>query len=153
MDQTTSILSLTVALLAVIAGPFVSWVITRRTLASSERVAVRQVIAPMRQAWINDLRARLAELSATTQHYFVAGYEDRTDKEYRRVAQLEQEIVLMLNPLEAEHQALQQTIRELVSSLERGKGADDSFIAAHGRTTELGRTILKTEWNRVKTGT
>ena len=153
MDPTISILSLIVALLAVIASPLVSWLVTRRTLDSAERASVRQVIAPMRQAWINDLRSRLAELSATTLHYFLAGYEERTDAEYRRVAQVEQEIVLMLNPVEQDHKALEQTIRQLVSSLEAGKAVDASFIAAHERLTELGRTILKSEWNRVKAGT
>ena len=153
MDPTISILSLIVALLAVIVGPLVSSLITRRTLDSAERASVRQVIAPMRQAWINDLRSRLAELSATTLHYFLAGYEERTDAEYRRVAQVEQEIVLMLNPVEQDHKALEQTIRQLVSSLEAGKAVDAPFIAAHERLTELGRTILKSEWNRVKAGT
>ena len=153
MDPTISILSLIVALLAVIVGPLVSSLITRRTLDSAERASVRQVIAPMRQAWINDLRSRLAELSATTLHYVVAGYEERTDAEYRRVAQVEQEMVLMLNPVEQDHKALEQTIRQLVSSLEAGKAVDAPFIAAHERLTELGRTILKAEWNRVKAGT
>lgn len=107
----------------------------------------------MRQAWINDLRSRLAELSATTLHYFVAGYEERADSEYRRVTQVEQEIVLMLNPAEEDHRALEQTIRQLVSSLETGKAADSAFIASHERVRELGRTILKAEWTRVKVGT
>jgi hypothetical protein len=153
MDQTTSILSLSVALLAVVASPLVSWIITRRTLESSERVAVRQVLAPMRQAWINTLRERFAELSAKTLHYLVSGYADRSDDEYARVRQLEQEITLMLNPLEEEHEAFQRELRRLVSSLAQGKDADDAFLDAHRLATELCRSILKTEWNRVKAGT
>jgi hypothetical protein len=148
-----AILSLAVAIVAVFVGPLVSWLITKRTLESSERIATKQVIGPMRQAWINDLRVRLAELSSSALHYFVAGYEDRTDREYRRLGQLEQEILLMLNPREQEHEALAATMRQLVSALERGKVADGEFVEAHKKTTELGRVILKTEWNRVKAGT
>ena len=59
----------------------------------------------------------------------------------------------MLKPVEQDHKTLEQTIRQLVSSLEAGRAADTAFIDAHKRLTELGRTILKTEWNRVKAGT
>lgn len=84
------VLSLLVAALAVFVGPLVSWAMTRRQLEASQRIASRQLVGPMRQAWINDLRAKLAELLSSALHYFVAGFEDRTDKEYRRLTQLEQ---------------------------------------------------------------
>jgi hypothetical protein len=144
---------LVIALMAVFVSPLVSWWITRRTLESSERIATKQVIAPMRQAWINDLRTRLAELLSSTSHYFAAGYENRTMEEYQRLGQLEQEILLMLNPAEQVHTDLAIAVKNIKSALDTRKTADDSFIEAHQRAFQLGREILKSEWNRVKTGT
>jgi hypothetical protein len=152
VELTVSILSLIVALLAVVVAPWVSWLTTRRTLESAERATIRQVLAPMRQAWINELRSRLAEFSAATLNYFVSGHEDRNEKEYFRLTQLEEHIVLMLNPAEDAHRQLEATLRLIRGFLGHGKEAEPNFIEAHKRLTELSRTILKTEWDRVKQG-
>lgn len=63
---------------------------------------------------------------------------------------LEHKIGLMLNLNEADHEHFQQSIRTMMSSLERGKEAEKTFPEAHGRTLTLARTIFKREWNRVK---
>lgn len=76
------ILSLAVAVLAVFVGPLLSQRVARRQVVSSLEVANKQIIAPMRQVWINNLRNLLAELASSALHYYVAGYEDRTDEEY-----------------------------------------------------------------------
>jgi hypothetical protein len=49
-------LSLIVAALAVCFGPWISLRIAKRRMASSAEVANKQITAPMRQAWINNLR-------------------------------------------------------------------------------------------------
>lgn len=76
------VLSLVVAALAVFVVPLISWLITKRQLASLLEVANKQIIAPMRQAWINNLRDLVAELTSSALHYYVAGFEERTDEEY-----------------------------------------------------------------------
>jgi Zn-dependent protease with chaperone function len=80
--QSIAILSLVVAALAVFVGPLISWFVSKRQLASSLEVANKQVVAPMRQAWINNLRDVLSELLSSALHYYVSGFEDRSDAEY-----------------------------------------------------------------------
>jgi hypothetical protein len=57
----------------------------------------------MRQAWINTLRDFVAELTSSALHYHVAGFEERTDEEYRRLTLLEYKVAMMLNPMEEDH--------------------------------------------------
>jgi hypothetical protein len=150
MDSITSILSLIVAALAVFVGPFISLHVAKRQVRSSLDAANRQIIDPMRQAWINALRDLLSELCSSANHYFVAGFENRKDDEYQRLTLLETKIQLMLNAKEDDHIQLEKLIREMVSALSSGKDGDASFIAAHPKVIELSRQVLKREWNRVK---
>ena len=81
MKELIPILSLVVAILAVLVGPIISWKIAKRHVASSLKIANKQIVAPMRQAWINSLRDLIAEISSSGLHYYQAGYEDRKDEE------------------------------------------------------------------------
>lgn len=157
----TSVLSLIVAAIAVFFGPVISWMIAKRQInisselakvqiGSSLLTANKQIIAPMRQAWINNLRDLVAELSSSSLHYYVSGYEDRTDQEYQRMTLLEAKIKMMLNPDEKDHQRLEELIRNLISSLERGTKNADNFPDCHTQVVSLSRVIFKREWNRVK---
>lgn len=150
MDNIIPVLSLIVAVLAVFVGPFISLHVAKRQVRSSLDVANRQITAPMRQAWINALRDLLSELCSSALHYFVAGFEERKDNEYLRLTLLETKIQLMLNVKEDDHIQLENLIREMVSSLERGKGSDAAFIDAHTNVVKLSRHVLKREWDRVK---
>lgn len=151
MDKLIPILSLVVAGIAVFVGPLISLRIARRQVMSSFEVANKQIIAPMRQAWINDLRDLIAELTSSALYYYVAGFEDRNDKEYQRLTHLEHKIQLMLNPKEEDHKKLEQLIRQMIASIERGKeGGNNDFIATHPAVMEMSRQVFKREWNRVK---
>ncbi|MBI3021317.1 MAG: hypothetical protein HYY59_04895 [Candidatus Omnitrophica bacterium] len=150
MDKSIPVLSLVVAALAVFVGPLISWLIARRQLASSLEVSNKQIIAPMRQAWINNLRDLLAELTSSALHYHVAGYEDRTDKEYQRLTLLEHKVALILNPLEEDHSRLEQLIRKMVSAIARGREGDEEFVQVHPAVVDLSRQVLKREWNRIR---
>ena len=150
MKDAIPILSLVIALLAVFFVPILSWFVARRQTATSLAVANKQITAPMRQAWINTLRDLTAELTSRSLHYFVAGFEDRTDAEYQQLTLLEHKIALMLNATEPDHQQFEQAIRKMVASLERGKFMDADFIQASEQTRALARAIFKHEWNRVK---
>jgi len=150
MKEAIPILSLSVALLAVFFGPLLAWYSARRQMSTSLAVANKQITAPMRQAWINNLRDSTAELSSRALHYYVAGYEDRSDAEYQQLTLLEHKIALMLNVTESDHRDFEQSIRAMVSSLEGGKEAATAFPDAHERTRTLARTIFKREWNRIK---
>jgi cell division protease FtsH len=114
------------------------------------QTAFGKLIAPMRQAWINELRKEVAELSSSALHYFETGHEDRKDEEYKRLTELELEIILTVNPRENDHLYLLATIREMMDALEREKGNENQFMGTHKKMMEVARAILNTEWNRVK---
>ena len=145
-----AILSLIVAALAVVVGPTVSFIIARRQLRASLGASNKQITAPMRQAWINKLRELLAELTSSALHYYVAGFEDRTDKEYQRVTLLQAQIQLMLNSSEDDHRRLEALIERMVNEIQHEKAKKDEFPGVHTEVIALSRTILKREWDRVK---
>ena len=122
MDLST--LSLIVAALAVVAAPLVSWITTKLQIntslvlahdqtRTSLETANKQIIAPMRQAWINKLRDLVAELISLSQRYYAVD-DSFTNEGYQRLVLLEAKIKLMLNPQEPPHQKLEKAIREIV---------------------------------------
>ena len=147
-----SILSLIVAALAVFFGPIIAWRTSNQQLAVSLEVANKQIIAPMRQAWINNLRDLISEIASNALHYFVSGFEDRTDQEYQHLIHLEYKIKLMLNPREEDHQQLEQLIAQMISYLQSGTRREQAaeFPACHEELIALSRDVLKREWDRVK---
>ena len=161
MDKTIPVLALVVAALAVFVGPLVSWLVAKRQVTSSLAVADRQlkaslavankqVTAPMRQAWINSLRDLLAELTSSSLHYHVAGFEERRDDEYRRLTLLEHKVAMMLNPFEDDHKELEKLVRRMISALERGREGEVDLPDLHQAVMDLSRQIFKREWNRVR---
>jgi len=150
MIEQIPVLSLIVAALAVFVGPIISYVVAKRQIDSSLAVSHKQTIAPMRQAWINSLRDLLAELTSSALHYYCAGFEEREDSEYQHLTLLEHRVQLMLNPKEPDHQELERLIRQMVSSLQRGKEGDEGFRTSHTEIMKLSRAVLKREWNVVK---
>jgi hypothetical protein len=152
LDHIVSIGSLTITLLAVFFGPLISLRIARRQIESSQRVAVKQVVAPMRQAWINGLREKVSALCAEAEYccYSMSIGQDIPDfsKHARKLYRFEKEIALTLNPLEEDHIELARRISELLRCVQT-KNAND-FPTASRQTMELTQKILKTEWNRVK---
>jgi len=160
-DKTIPVLSLVVAALAVVISPLVSWLIarrqfrnslelTQRQINSSLAVANKQIIAPMRQKWINDLRDLVAELASDSLHYFRAGHDFEGYKNFQRLTFLESKIQLMLNPNEEDHQKLEWMIGEMLKALQAGEKGRDNFIATHPEVMKLSRQVFKREWNRVR---
>ena len=153
--------SLVIAGLAVFVGPFVSWRVAKKQIenaaelakyqmAASAEVAKKQMLGPMRQAWINELRALVAEIVSDCLHYFQAGYEDREDRDYQRIALIEHKLALLINPKEELHQTLLHQVRTMVRSLEHGKEGEIDFINAYETVVATAQAVLKTEWNVVK---
>ena len=150
MDQAIPILSLVVAALAVFVGPIISWHVSKWQLRSSLDIANKQIVAPMRQAWINSLRDVLSELMSSALHYYVSGYEDRDDKEYHRIELLNYKVKLMLNPRESDHKKLESLIDQMIGALSQGRASEEEFENSHKAALELSRKIFKREWSRVK---
>jgi hypothetical protein len=156
--------SLAVAALAVIVGPWVSWRIARRQIATAMHVAHKQVIAPMRQAWIDSLRDRVAEILNSSHWFYVAAEgdsplpADSNEEEFERAGSvvdkkllfLTRQIELMLNPDEEDHQLLRKRLSEVVeSALGRGK-VWDRFPQRCEAATAQCQKVLKREWERLK---
>ena len=96
------------------------------------------------------MRDVLSELTSSALHYYVSGFEERTEKEYQRVTLLESKVQLMLNAKEDDHQRLEVLIRKMIAAIQYEKGKDDEFPDFHTEVVALSRTILKREWDRVK---
>ncbi len=143
------ILSLSVALLSVLIGPAITIWVTQRQIRSAQQIATMQVISPMRQAWLNSLREKLAELTGYSLHYYQAGYEDRSDTEYRRMTHLSQEVELMLNPMEETPRLLIDEISKMLGSINDSVGAT-KYAEHHKNVMFLSRKVLKAEWEATK---
>jgi hypothetical protein len=145
------ILSLVVAALAVFVGPIISWRVAKRQITATLATFNKQIIAPMRQTWINNLRDLLSELTSRALHYNVAGFEERTDEEYQHLTLLEHKITLMLNPREDDHQNLERLIRQMVDMIGTRTMADDEkFYTCHKAVVALARDVLKRERDALK---
>ena len=137
--QAIPILSLVVAMLAVIVGPLVQW-----------RIAKRQIVDPMRQAWINELRKLLSKLLGNSSYFMARGADKVRDMEdLRELAVIQQEIELTLNPLEEDHKLLIAGLREMMKAAMVARD-QQRFIQLHVEAEVLAQKILKREWNRVK---
>lgn len=155
------VLSLVVAALAVFVGPILAWFVAKRQTAialtnaelqstTSLQIANKQIVAPMRQAWINNLRDLLAELLGKSEHYWAAGFEDREDEEYQRITELENKLALFINPKEDDHSHLLEQVEKMTQGISGGLSGNKAFWEAHEEVKKLSQSILKKEWNRVK---
>ena len=160
-----SLISACTALVASIAGPFV-------TLAVAKRNFNATVISANRQKWIEALRDMLAELISL----FVAALvvktkwkrrraHDRWDHgraaldaepalldKVQRMVHTQAKIRLLLNPNEADHQRLYQAIDTAGKRLQSEDALESETEADIEAITTLAQAILKREWLRVKHG-
>ena len=142
-----SVLSLLVALAALFVGPY---------------FAHRQAIAQMRQAWINDLRDRVAEFLSLACTPEIALFQrepedcDPNPEMYARMLLLENKIELLLNPERDAHRQLIEHVHGLLDLLHKSKRqVGDKLFSDRKAELELGITavtqkIIRQEWQRAK---
>lgn len=106
----------------------------------------------VRQAWINELRAVLADIFGKLSHYWAAGYEDRNEKEYQNITEKICKLELYLNPNENDHKLLLEKVKNMESLLSKkySKKNDLLFWSSRQKSLSLSQAILKREWERVK---
>lgn len=150
--NTIPILSLLVAILAIIVGPLISWIIARRQIEASIRNIKQQVLGPMRQAWINNLREMIAEVTSNCLHYWQTGtFEDLDNDQYKRITDIEHKIRLMINPKEPNHTKLLKSIGKMVATTgASNRKEDEEFFRAYNTVLKTAQEVLKEEWNVVK---
>lgn len=150
-NELIPILSLIIAGIAVFIGPLISIFITKKTLQINSKIATKNLVSPIRQQWINDLRNTIVEITAKSAHYAVSGTEDRKDSEYYRITELEHKIRLLINPIETDHLNLANLIKEMTTNLyEGGLPSEMIFWKKHQEIIDISQKILKREWERVK---
>lgn len=154
--------SLIVAAIAVVVGPLVSWRIAKHQSENNLKVANKQIIAPMRQAWIDTLRDRVAEVISTAHWFYVSGQdsaispttEEESDIELRRVERkllfLINQVELMLNPNEKKHVKLLDSLNIVRSTIWPGMNRAAEFPDSVEKTNAICKAVLKREWERVK---
>ncbi|OOE79972.1 hypothetical protein BZG72_13135 [Salinivibrio sp. PR6] len=159
------VISLIVAFLAVIVGPFISWKVAKLQSDNAIKLAKKQVVAPIRQAWIDRLRGLLSEILSVSLSYYVTGTylhdlsldsEDEHDKIEQlvesRLTILRSEVELLLNPFEDEHQNLLALIGSCFKGIYSYGNNDDriNFPSNHELLSAQSKKVLKLEWVRVK---
>ncbi len=141
-------LSMLVALCAVIIGPVVTF-----------KVAKRQIISPIRQKWIDELRELMSQFLSESRKVIVLSEgcgllnADTTDEPtFQKLLYFEQKLGLMLNPNEGRHSDLVNLVHAITDDVQHGGGNLIKFGKRLDDATKLCQKILKHEWERVKSG-
>lgn len=146
------------ALVAVVVGPMIALIVSRRQIANQSALSYAQSIAPMRQAWINELRRRVSDLMSETasfniykQHHPVTA-EELYEWSKTMFSGLHQ-VILMLNLQEADHVKFINDLRDWCV-MEHGAEANEDVDERATRSDLLNQcsAILKREWQVVKDG-
>lgn len=155
IQESIQLLSVVVALTAVIVGPLISLHVVKKQIESSKAVADLQaranVLSKNRQDWINTLRIEIAGfISSVTMVLPMLLTQKDSLEMHKLLSQLELHFAktkLLINPKEDDHTAL-------ISKMENVKNHVMSFKGQpHELTDELvglAQKVLKREWERVK---
>lgn len=137
-----------VALCAVIVSPIVNL-----------KVAKRQLITPIRQKWIDELRELMSQFLSESRKVVILSEGSgllntkMTDESvFQKLLYIEQKLGLMLNPNEVEHSTLVKLIQVITDDVQQGGCNFIEFGARIIEATALCQKILKHEWERVKIG-
>ena len=142
-----SILAMLISLLAVIIGPIVTF-----------KIAKRQIISPIRQKWIDELRELMSEYLSECYRLLIVGEDGILAKEetdeviLKKMLHLEQKINLILNPNETKHIELKELIKSITEEIYHGANNLSDIGERLNETIKVSQEILKTEWKRVKNG-
>ena len=156
-----SLVSASTALVASIIGPIVTLTVARRQYNAT-------VISASRQKWIETLRDTLAELIALLRAALVvkSKWKDKWDRgrgpldadpamleKFEHIVLSQSKIVLLINPTDADHLLLSETIETAISRLGAEASLEAETQSDIQTITRLGQAILRRGWQRVKIGT
>lgn len=152
VDKYLPIMSLVIAALAVFVGPMISLRMASRQLGATIAISKKNIISPIRQNWINELRKILAELTTTCTYFWTETDEEKREEYHLKVRALIGQLELYINPKEDEHKELLKNVVRMESSM---FGKDElehisGFWAVHRATIKQSQKVLKIEWERVK---
>jgi hypothetical protein len=155
-----SFVSALTALIATIAGPFVTLYVTRTQFKATVRSANRQ-------RWIDEFREQIAHFCAEIA--ISAQVREKIVKDGRIVVRVEPEFLssfgrlvytankirLMINPLEREHQELLELINGLLRRFRTASADDDLQAEGHAiveQIVAMSVAVIRREWLRVQRG-
>ena len=147
LRDNVSVISAVTALVAVLLSPL--W---------TSRLAKKQILAPMRERWIDKLRGLVCEYISVIDHFELLRISpDRqvSDGELRDVSKqmllLTSQIELMVNPTEHRHKELTSTLRDIRRLLFdlRREGRHDELKRLRKSAVAMSQGILKWEWDRL----
>ena len=156
-----SMISACTALVASIVGPFVTLAVARRQFNAT-------VLSANRQKWIESSRDLLAELISLLVAALIIKerWKERWDggrgallaepvlvEKLERIVLAQSKVRLLMNPVEADHQQLCRMIDDAFKRLQTEEALESDTEADIESITRLAQSILKREWQRVKTGT
>ncbi len=148
LKDAVPILALFVSLAAVIVGPIVTF-----------KVAKRQIVSPIRQKWIDELRELMSEFLVECEKLVILGEgggilnkENVNEQLFKRMLYLEQKLTLMLNPEEQDHKDLRMIVSRITDEVNHGVINFPEFGGKAYEATTISQKILKQEWQRVKSG-
>ncbi|PKN16497.1 MAG: hypothetical protein CVU66_00675 [Deltaproteobacteria bacterium HGW-Deltaproteobacteria-23] len=153
MDNTSliSIFSLVIAVLAVFVGPYISIKIAKRQSENSLKIANKQLISPIRQNWINELRKLVSEILSISTLCKSEGLIVGKRPNFYRLLELKGLLTLYLNPKERDHSELITTVDGLVKCVGIPNSEDEiNFNETQNQIVIISQKILKREWERVK---
>ena len=160
MELSLSFVSVCTALVASIAGPWVTLSVARRQFNAN-------VISANRQKWIEHLRDHVAELISLLVAALVikAKWRENWNRgrgaiesspallaKLERIVLVQYKIRLLVNPTEPDHVELYRAIDVAFKRLQAEDAAEDESEADIEAITRIAQAILKREWERVKRG-
>jgi len=155
-----SLISAGTALVASVVGPLVTLTVARRQYNAT-------VISTSRQKWIEALRDTLAELIALIRTAVVvkSNWKGNWDRgraqlnadpamleKFEHIVLFQSKIELLINPTDADHQRLCDTIETAISRLRAEESLEAETQHDIETITSLGQAILRRGWQRVKIG-
>jgi hypothetical protein len=123
--------------------------VAKQQIESARNVARDQLVGPMREAWVDKLRAKLAwQVGARIHAYCEVGPDP---EESRRLTINQTEISLLTNEDDPDHVALTQALGELSRAV-REKYPETAYGNAVSVAISISRKVLRSEWRRAKSG-
>ena len=110
-------------------------------------VSRSQVIAPMRQAWMNKLREKISSFIGRSLELRVhcTAVKPIDSTKFRELSEIKEEIILLLHEGEEDHDAIAQEVFAISEGIGRAGDDQSALSNAHARLRTITQKVLKQE--------
>ena len=148
MPEHSNIIPMLISLTAVIVAPIVAF-----------KVAKQQILSPIKQKWIDELRDIMSEILSEAQRSIVMNEgggilnaEAPDEKLYLKLHYLECKLQLMLSLDDKNHTDLIKLVRTLTDEVHHGVRNYIEFGETISEIAALSHEVLRAEWQSIKRG-